>query len=153
FDCACSRAEIARAASAPSERDAVDAEGPVYPGSCRGGLAPGRAARAIRFRVPDGIVAWHDAILGDRREDTSREVGDFVVKRADGPFAYQLAVVVDDEAQGVTHVARGADLLSSTGRQIHLQRALGYATPAYAHLPLVLAPDGSKLGKRDGALP
>lgn len=106
----------------------------VYPGTCRNGIPPGRVARAVRFRGND-------------------EVDDFVVKRADGIFAYQLAVVVDDAAQEVTQVVRGADLLSSTPRQIALQRALGYPTPEYIHLPLVLGPDGKKLGKRDGALP
>jgi glutamyl-Q tRNA(Asp) synthetase len=150
FDCACSRAELARAASAP---DAVEAEGPIYPGTCRDGLRAGRSPRAIRFRVPPGVVAFEDGVHGRVEEETSRTVGDFVVKRADGPFAYQLAVVVDDAAQGVTEVVRGADLLSSTARQILLQRALSLPTPSYAHLPLVLAPDGSKLGKRDGALP
>ncbi|HEV8268305.1 MAG TPA: tRNA glutamyl-Q(34) synthetase GluQRS [Thermoanaerobaculia bacterium] len=153
FPCACSRAEIARASSAPTDRDPVDAEGPVYPGTCRPGLPEGRAPRAIRFHVPPGVVAWEDAVFGPCEEETSRAVGDFVVKRADGPFAYQLAVVVDDAVQGVTEVVRGADLLSSTGRQILLQRALGYATPAYAHLPLVIGKAGAKLGKRDGALP
>lgn len=127
FDCACSRADLQRAASAPL------GEEPRYPGTCRDGLPPGRAARSIRFRGPDG--------------------DDFIVRRADGLFAYQLAVVVDDAEQGVTQVVRGADLLSSTPRQIALQRALGYPTPEYVHLPLVLASDGTKLGKRDGALP
>ncbi len=129
FDCACSRADLQRAASAP-----LGAE-PVYPGTCRNGLPPGKAARAIRFRSAD------DAI------------GDFIVRRADGLFAYQLAVVVDDAEQGVTQVVRGADLLDSTPRQIALQAALGYPTPTYTHIPLVTNPDGSKLGKRDGSLP
>lgn len=147
FDCACSRAELQRAPSAP-----VGAE-PVYPGTCRNGLPEGRAARAIRFRVPDQVIAFDDALRGHIEEHVGQRTGDFVVRRADGLFAYQLAVVVDDADQGVTQVVRGADLLTSTPRQIALQRALGYATPAYAHLPLVLNPDGSKLGKRDGALP
>jgi len=127
FDCACSRADLQRAASAPI------GEEPRYPGTCRDGLPAGKTARAIRFRAPDG--------------------DDFIVRRADGLFAYQLAVVVDDAEQGVTQVVRGADLLSSTPRQIALQHALGYPTPEYVHLPLVLNPDGTKLGKRDGALP
>src|SRR5215212_870439 len=127
FDCACSRADLQRAPSAP-----LGAE-PLYPGTCRDGLPPGRAARSIRFRSPD-------------RDD-------FIVRRADGLFAYQLAVVVDDAEQGVTQVVRGADLLDSTPRQIALQRALGYPTPTYMHIPLVTNPDGSKLGKRDGSLP
>jgi len=128
FDCACSRSDLQRAASAPV------GEEPIYPGTCRDGIAPGRVPRAVRFRG-------------------TGEVDDFVVKRADGMFAYQLAVVVDDAAQGVTQVVRGADLLTSTPRQIALQRALGYPTPDYVHIPLVLGPDGKKLGKRDGALP
>jgi len=126
FDCACSRADLQRAASAPLAGEEL-----AYPGTCRHGLPPGRAARAVRFRGSD----------------------EFVLKRSDGIFAYQLAVVVDDHAQGVTQVVRGADLITSTPRQIALQQALGYATPEYIHLPLVLNPDGSKLGKRDGALP
>lgn len=153
FDCACSRAEVARAASAPAEGDDVDGEGPVYPGTCRRGLPPGRAARAIRFRVPAGRVRFDDLVLGRVEEETARRIGDFVVKRADGPYAYQLAVVADDAAQGVTQVVRGADLLSSTARQILLHRAFHLPAPAYAHVPLVLGPDGRKLGKRDGALP
>jgi glutamyl-Q tRNA(Asp) synthetase len=143
YDCACSRADIERAASAP-----VGTE-PVYAGTCRNGLPPGRTPRAIRFRGSNEVIAFDDGIAG-RVED---RVDDFVVKRADGPYAYQLAVVVDDGDQSVTQVARGGDLLTSTARQIALQRALGLPEPIYAHLPLIIGPDGSKLGKRDGSLP
>ncbi len=153
YDCGCTRAEVARAAGAPDVSDPVDGAGAVYAGTCRGGLAPGRAARAVRFRVLDGTIGFEDRVRGRIEEEVSRVVGDFVVRRADGPFAYQLAVVVDDAEQGVTEVVRGGDLLSSTARQIALQQALGLPVPAYAHLPLVLGPDGKKLGKRDGALP
>lgn len=153
YDCGCTRAEVARGAGAPDASDPVEASGAVYPGTCRGGLAPGRRARAVRFRVPEGAIAFEDRVRGRVGEEVSRAVGDFVVRRADGPFAYQLAVVVDDAEQGVTEVVRGGDLLSSTARQVALQGALGLPTPAYAHLPLVLGPDGRKLGKRDGALP
>ncbi len=154
YACACSRADLARVASAPARGDEGDAAGAaVYPGTCRSGLAPGKTARAFRFRVPSGLFTFEDLLFGSLSQDVERAVGDFVVKRADGPYAYQLAVVVDDAEQGVTQVVRGADLLDSTARQIALQRALGLPTPVYAHLPLVLAPDGSKLGKRDGALP
>jgi glutamyl-Q tRNA(Asp) synthetase len=153
FDCACSRAELHRAASAPAAGDPQEADGPVYPGTCRYSLPAGRVARAVRFRVPDGIVRFDDLVLGAIEEDVALRTGDFVVKRADGLFAYQLAVVVDDAAQGVTQVVRGGDLFTSTARQISLQRALGVATPDYAHLPLVTTRDGTKLGKRDGALP
>lgn len=153
YDCGCTRAEVARAAGAPDASDPVDAGGAVYAGTCRGGLAPGRKPRAVRFRVPGGAIVFEDRVRGRVEEEVSRAVGDFVVRRADGPFAYQLAVVVDDAEQGVTEVVRGGDLLSSTARQIALQRALGLPTPAYAHLPLVLGPGGTKLGKRDGALP
>jgi glutamyl-Q tRNA(Asp) synthetase len=147
YDCACSRAELALAASAPAGAEAV------YPGTCRNGIPAGRTARAVRFRVSDEVVAFHDLVFGRIEEQVGKATGDFVVKRADGPFAYQLAVVVDDAAQGVTQVVRGADLLSSTARQIALQRALGLPTPQYAHLPLVVNADGAKIGKRDGALP
>lgn len=153
YDCGCTRAEVARAAGAPDVSDPVDGGGAVYAGTCRGGLAAWRVARAVRFRVPEGMVSFADRVRGRIEEEVARAVGDFVVRRADGPFAYQLAVVVDDGLQGVTEVVRGGDLLSSTARQITLQRALGLPTPAYAHLPLVLGPDGKKLGKRDGALP
>ncbi|HEV7573599.1 MAG TPA: tRNA glutamyl-Q(34) synthetase GluQRS [Thermoanaerobaculia bacterium] len=147
YDCGCSRADLARAASAPLGREAV------YPGTCRDGLPAGRVARAVRFRTSHEVIGFDDMLRGLVEEDVAAETGDFVVRRADGVYAYQLAVVVDDAVQNVTQVVRGADLLTSTARQIALQRALGLPTPAYAHLPLVLNPDGSKLGKRDGALP
>lgn len=147
YDCACSRADLQRAASAP-----LGAE-PVYPGTCRNGLPEGKVARAIRFRVPDEVIAFDDLLRGRITENVAQQSGDFVVRRADGLFAYQLAVVVDDAEQGVTQVVRGVDLLASTARQIALQRALGYPMPTYAHIALVTNQDGSKLGKRDGALP
>ena len=143
YDCGCSRADLQRAASAPLGGEAI------YPGTCRNGLPPGRVARAIRFRASDDSIAFDDRLCGR----IEAKADDFIVRRADGVFAYQLAVVVDDALQDVTQVVRGRDLLSSTPRQIALQRALGYPTPEYAHLPLVLNADGSKLGKRDGALP
>jgi glutamyl-Q tRNA(Asp) synthetase len=147
YDCGCSRADLARTASAPLGREAV------YPGTCRDGLPAGRVARAVRFRTSHEVIGFDDMLRGRVEEDVAAETGDFVVRRAGGVYAYQLAVVVDDAAQNVTQVVRGADLLTSTARQIALQRALGLPTPSYAHLPLVLNPDGSKLGKRDGALP
>jgi glutamyl-Q tRNA(Asp) synthetase len=103
--------------------------------------------------VSDDVIAFDDLVVGHVEENVAVDAGDFVIRRADGVYAYQLAVVVDDAAQGVTQVVRGADLLSSTARQIALQRALGLPTPSYAHLPLVTNANGSKLGKRDGALP
>jgi glutamyl-Q tRNA(Asp) synthetase len=147
YDCGCSRADLQRAASAPLGRE------PVYPGTCRNGLPSGRTARAIRFRAPDIVVAFDDVVAGHVEETVAADTGDFVIRRADGVYAYQLAVVVDDAAQSVTQVVRGADLSSSTARQIALQRALGLFTPTYAHLPLVTNAEGAKLGKRDGALP
>jgi glutamyl-Q tRNA(Asp) synthetase len=147
YDCGCSRADLQRAASAPIGAEAI------YPGTCRSGLSPGRVARATRFRAPDERIGFQDSIQGRIEENVAEQTGDFVIKRADGPFAYQLAVVVDDAQQGVTQVVRGGDLLSSTARQIALQRALDLPTPSYAHLPLVVGSDGAKLGKRDGALP
>lgn len=147
YDCGCSRADLQRAASAPLGRE------PVYPGTCRDGLPQGREPRAVRFRTSHDVIEFDDLVLGHIEEDVAALTGDFVVRRADGLYAYQLAVVVDDAAQGVTQVVRGADLLTSTARQIALQRALGLQTPSYAHLPLVLNAQGAKLGKRDGALP
>ena len=144
YPCACTRKEIADSAL-------VGVEGPVYPGTCRGGLAAGRQARAQRVRVDPDVVQLTDLIRGETTMNLAREVGDFVVQRADGLYAYQLAVVVDDAAQGITHVVRGADLIGSTARQIHLQRLLGLPTPCYAHLPVVLSDSGEKLSKQTGA--
>lgn len=145
FPCACSRREIADSALA---RDGSR----IYPGTCRAGLPPGRPPRAWRVRA-EGRIAFDDRIQGPQEEDLASEVGDFVVLRGDGQFAYQLAVVVDDAAAGVTEVVRGADLLGSTARQIHLQRLLGYATPRYAHLPVVVNAAGEKLSKQTRAAP
>jgi glutamyl-Q tRNA(Asp) synthetase len=134
----------------PCSRSDLEADGGLHRGPCR----PGDPSRtpAIRFRVGAGEVDFHDAIFGDLAQDVAASVGDFVLRRADGLWAYQLAVVVDDAEQGITEVVRGADLLDSTPRQILLQRALGLPTPAYLHLPLVLDADGRKLSKSEGAL-
>jgi glutamyl-Q tRNA(Asp) synthetase len=148
YPCGCTRAEIARASSAPHPGE----EGPAYPGTCRRGLPPGREVRSVRVRVGDEPLSFSDAILGPVQTCLADAGGDFVVRRADGLFAYQLAVVVDDAASGVTQVVRGADLLGSTPRQIRLQQLLGLPTPAYAHLPLVTGPGGAKLSKRDCAV-
>ena len=141
FPCACTRKEIADSALA---RDGTRR----YPGTCRDGLAPGREARAWRLRVEPGEVSFDDAVQGPIREDVAADVGDFVLLRADGLFAYQLAVVVDDAEAGVTEVVRGADLLDSTGRQILLQRLLGHPQPRYAHLPVASNAAGEKLSKQ-----
>lgn len=151
YPCACSRKDIEEALAAQG-RPRVRGEEAPYPGTCRSGLH-GRAARAWRLRLPDGVVDWHDCRLGPQRQDVAQEVGDFVLRRADGLWAYQLAVVVDDADQGITHVVRGEDLADNTPRQIALQRALGLPTPAYLHTPLVLGPNGEKLSKQNGAQP
>ncbi len=151
YPCACSRKDIEEALAAQGYTHQRNAE-LVYPGTCRGGLH-GRAARAWRFRVPPGIVRWNDRRLGPQQQDVEHEVGDFVLKRADGLWPYQLAVVVDDADQGITHVVRGEDLADNTPRQILLQRALRLATPSYLHTPLVRGPNGEKLSKQNGALP
>src|SRR5450830_1103096 len=159
YPCGCTRQDIERALAASGQ--ALQRHGDlVYPGTCRQGLN-GRAARAWRFLTKkpeenaafaeDSELAWSDRLLGPQTQNVSREVGDFVLKRADGFWAYQLAVVVDDAAQGITHVVRGEDLLDSTARQIYLQRLLGYPTPAYLHVPLVTGSDGEKLSKQNGA--
>lgn len=122
-----------------------------YPGTCRNGVPPGREARAWRFRVPPGRLGFEDRWQGWYEQDVEAASGDFILLRADGFFAYQLAVVVDDAAQGVTHVVRGADLLDSTPRQILLQRALGYPQPAYLHHPVVVDSAGRKLSKQNRA--
>ena len=120
----------------------------IYSGTCRDGIAKGKRPRSIRFRVDGGQVDFDDRLQGRISDSTAGDGGDFVIRRADGFFAYQLAVVVDDHFQGVTQVVRGADLLESTGRQILLQKALGYKTPDYMHLPVAVFPDGRKLSKR-----
>lgn len=148
YPCGCSRKDIEAHWAARGVAHQADAER-VYPGTCRGGLA-GQAARAMRFRA-EGVVQWHDRRAGAQRQDVAAAVGDFILQRADGPWAYQLAVVVDDAAQGITDVVRGEDLADNTARQILLQRALGLPTPRYLHTPLVLAEDGRKLSKQNGA--
>jgi glutamyl-Q tRNA(Asp) synthetase len=138
FPCACTRSEL------PA--------GP-YPGTCRDGLPAGRQARSVRLRVDDSLIEFVDAVHGPQQENLALGSGDFVIWRADDLPAYQLAVVVDDAWQNVTEVVRGMDLLESTARQIHLQRALQLPRPAYAHLPLAIGSDGNKLSKRLGADP
>jgi glutamyl-Q tRNA(Asp) synthetase len=149
FECACTRAELDVAAvGAGGER--------VYPGTCRNGVPADRAAReqrAVRIRVGEARVDWRDRLLGAQAQNLARDVGDFVVRRADGLFAYQLAVVVDDALQGITSVVRGADLLASTARQIYLQRTLDYPTPSYLHIPIALNAAGLKLSKQTEAPP
>lgn len=135
FWCRCSRAELARLPSL------------AYPGTCRGFTSP-RTDAAIRLRVDDSPVQFRDGLFGDQQEDVRQSIGDFVLKRRDGLYAYQLAVVVDDADQGISQVVRGADLLDNTARQIVLQRRLRLPTPDYVHLPLVVHPDGSKLSKQ-----
>lgn len=144
FPCACTRRELADSAIAPDGAA-------IYPGTCRAGLAPGRTARAWRLRVDDARVSFDDALQGRVVSDPARDAGDFILLRADGLFAYQLAVVVDDADTGITHVVRGADLLASTSRQIYLQRCLGVPTPKYAHLPVVVNAVGEKLSKQTRA--
>lgn len=149
YPCACSRKDIEEALRSLGRERPRHAE-LVYPGTCRGGLH-GKEPRAWRLRVAAGVLQWTDRRLGDRQQDVEDEVGDFVLKRADGLFAYQLAVVVDDAAQGITHVVRGEDLADNTPRQLLLQRALGLPPPLYLHTPLVLGANGEKLSKQNGA--
>ena len=153
FPCACTRRDIEQALAAAGHAHTRFGERP-YPGTCRperGGLR-GREPRAWRFRVDDGVLDWYDRRLGAQRQDVAAEVGDVVLRRADGLWAYQLAVVVDDADQGITHVVRGEDLADNTARQIQLQRALGLPTPRYLHTPLVRGDDGHKLSKQNGAV-
>ena len=140
FGCACSRKQI----------EAISGGGLIYPGTCRDGLH-GRLARAWRLRSDGPRIAWQDRRLGAQSQQLDSEVGDFVLKRADGLWAYQLAVVVDDAAQGITDIVRGADLADNTPRQIRLQQLLKLPTPRYLHTPLVLGADGEKLSKQNGA--
>jgi glutamyl-Q tRNA(Asp) synthetase len=145
YPCGCTRSEIE---SAPAGIDGA----PVYPGTCRAGLSSGKAARAWRLRL-EGDIDFDDAVQGRQQQNLPRDVGDCVLLRADGLFAYQLAVVVDDADQGIDHVVRGADLIHSTARQIYLQRLLGLPTPDYAHLPVAVDAAGQKLSKQTLAAP
>jgi glutamyl-Q tRNA(Asp) synthetase len=149
YPCACTRSDIEAELQRLGRPKALHGE-LVYPGTCRAGLQ-GRTARAWRLRTAPQAVRWSDRRLGAQQQNVEEEVGDFVLKRADGLFAYQLAVVVDDGAQGVTHIVRGEDLADNTARQILLQRALKLPTPAYLHTPLVLGANGEKLSKQNGA--
>ena len=155
YPCFCTRAEL-HAASAPHASDGT----PVYAGTCRN-LTPEQVAERSRVRPPalrlivpaaddpSGTISFEDRVYGVQREVLARDCGDFLVRRSDGVFAYQLAVVADDADMGVTEVVRGRDLLSSVPRQMYLQQLLGLPTPAYAHVPLLTAPDGRRLSKRD----
>lgn len=150
FACSCSRKEIADSRLRAGLEDSQ-----IYPGTCRKGMLNGKAARSFRLRVPDGEAAqfqFEDRLLGKQSQDLSCEVGDFVLKRADGFWAYQLAVVVDDAALGINAIVRGADLLDSTARQIYLQQLLQLPTPSYLHVPVVVNQAGEKLSKQNGAL-
>ena len=173
YRCGCSRQTVEQALAAAGQAPPRFAER-IYPGTCRHGLQ-GKTARAVRLRTdaagggdgggggggggggdggrdgPDIVIDWADRRLGPQRQNLSREVGDFILHRADGLWAYQLAVVVDDGAQGITDVVRGADLCDNTARQIHLQGLLGLPRPRYLHTPLVLGRDGHKLSKQNAA--
>lgn len=151
YPCACTRKEIA-----DSQLGIAGDGAAIYPGTCRSGLGPGKIARTLRLRVPDSgqqdeAITFNDRWLGSMTQHLASEVGDFVLKRADGYWAYQLAVVIDDADQGVTHIVRGNDLLDSTARQIYLQRLLHAPTPSYMHVPIVLNQTGEKLSKQTGA--
>ena len=155
YRCGCTRQDVAHALAAQGALPQRFAA-PVYPGTCRSGLH-GRPARASRLRTTDAhgldiTLHWADRRLGPQQQNLTQEVGDFILHRADGRWAYQLAVVVDDGAQQISHVVRGADLADNTARQIHLQNLLGLPRPHYLHTPLVLGADGHKLSKQNGAL-
>jgi len=141
YPCACTRSQLTQA---PHNHEGET----IYPGTCRNGLPAGAIARSWRVRVPDVSTHFYDRIHGDLQQNLAHDVGDFIVKRADGLFAYQLAVVVDDAFQGITHVVRGADLLWNTPRQIYLQGLLALPTPVYAHVPLITNAAGQKLSKQ-----
>lgn len=146
YPCGCTRREVA-----DSALHGID--GRVYPGTCRAGLPAGRKARAWRVRTAADPIAFIDELQGPQRQNTERQVGDFILRRGDGLYAYQLAVVVDDAEQEITRVVRGADLLHSTARQIYLQRLLGMPTPAYLHVPVAVNALGEKLSKQTLAEP
>ena len=143
YPCGCSRREI--------QAQAVDGRPAIYPGTCRNGLPPGREARAVRIRVPDASIRFDDRLQGSMEMNLAGQSGDFILRRADGQFAYHLAMVIDDAAQGITDIVRGADLLDCTAPQIFLQQTLGYTTPRYLHLPVVVNTQGEKLSKQTHA--
>ena len=146
YSCVCSRREIA-------DSSISGIEGPVYPGTCRERVDLRDSVAAVRVRTQDRWIEFNDALAGLTRQNLAREIGDFVLRRADGVFNYQLAVVVDDAALGVTEVVRGADLIGSTARQIYLQQLLGYSTPRYCHVGVVRNARGEKLSKQTLAPP
>lgn len=145
YPCGCSRREI--------RQQSVENSRAVYPGTCRQGLPDGRQARSVRLRVPDMAIRFNDRLQGDIEEHLPQSSGDFILRRADGLYAYQLAVVADDAAQDITDVVRGADLLDSTCRQIYLQQLLHADTPRYLHLPVATNAKGEKLSKQTHAQP
>lgn len=142
YACTCSRKEIADSSTVQG------IEGAIYPGTCRLHPVKKESAAAWRLKTDDISISFQDLIQGQQQHNMATDIGDFVIKRADGVFSYQLAVVVDDALQGVTHIVRGADLLNSTTRQVYLQQMLGYTTPIYAHIPLVINSEGQKLSKQ-----
>jgi glutamyl-tRNA synthetase len=153
YPCFCTRGQL-HAANAPHSSDGET----IYAGTCRDLTPEERAQRAaqrkpaLRIRVPDEWITFTDALQGEQRMNLTQQCGDFILRRSDGVYAYQLAVVVDDALMGVTEVTRGSDLLTSTARQIYLQRLLGYPTPRYCHVPLLCAADGRRLSKREADL-
>ena len=148
YSCGCSRKQLSE------KRAALNLPPGIYPGTCRGrGISVADVQQAVRLLVDDQEICFFDQLQGEQRQNLLREVGDFVVFRSDGQFAYQLAVVVDDAAQGITEVVRGSDLLDSTPRQIYLQQRLRLATPVYLHLPVAVNDDGEKLSKQTYAQP
>lgn len=153
YPCFCTRGQL-HAPNAPHRSDGDI----IYPGTCRDLTEREREERAktrrpaLRIRVPDQVIQFTDLLQGEYRENLARDCGDFILRRSDGVFAYQLAVVVDDGLMGINQVVRGSDLLTSTPRQIFLQRLLGYSTPEYCHVPLLCAPDGRRLSKREADL-
>lgn len=156
YGCTCTRREIAHAWQAKCREIIHSALQPFsdetpYLGTCRNGISPGRTPRAWRFRIDAGTIHFNDRCYGPQQQCPAHDCGDFVLRRADGVWAYQLAVVIDDAEAGVTDIVRGADLLGSTGRQILLQRALDIPTPRYMHIPLVMGRDGRKLSKQNQA--
>ena len=146
YPCACSRKEIA-------ESSLAGVEGAIYPGTCGGGLPPGRPARALRLSVRDATVAFVDGLLGPQRRELEREAGDFIVYRADGVVAFHLASAVDESEMGITDVVRGADLLESSARQVYVLSLLGWPAPGYTHLPVAVDGNGEKLSKQTHAAP